>query len=287
MGKRKINPKNFEKELPSWISNGIGDGANLIYDDGTLEGIGKRKLESLEDSLKDTGYEVRQVDLSYGDLKYVVMKSSLVDALGDPSSGDVNDFKNALTETSKQLKEGFNKKQLKPCESAFEENLFKGYVSSIMMSLVNYPHDTPNKKMLKEMGLEKEDVSKLYVQAATAWLGSIQGVEKIGMGASNNLTSCLDNIGYSGKEDIIKLGSQRCEQGSHYVLKPSLQKKLLDIQKSASSLAQSYLEIESQIVLYIKNNSSNQSLVANAVNFVRTYLNMACGHEQRKPLPLD
>jgi len=289
IGKNKINPKDFEEEnsLPSLIGKGIGDGNSLIYDDGSLASLGRRKLEAIEGEVNNEGYNLGKIDLGYGDERYVVMKKSLIDAMGDPSSTDASEFKNALEETTRVLVESFGKTKLKPCESAFEENLFRSYVSSLMMCLVKYPHDIPDEKMLMEMGLGKKDVSKLYTMAAVAWLGSKTGTENIGINSAQDIVSCLDNFTYRGVSESINLSVDRCEDGSHYVLRPEIGKKVLDVQKETPKLSDTYLGFEQKIVSFIMETASSKLLRENPVNLVRTYLNMICCHKEGKPIPLD
>ncbi len=274
--KTKINlEKQIEEtELPEEI-------IKFLEEDGILEFFDPDKIKDVEEIIPDS-YLISELELlgkKYG----IIMKQQLAEAILDPNENDANILKEAGERTRQKLSEAYEKKKLKPLESNFEKTLFKAYLNSLIMNLVKYPKDELNEETLTALGLKNPEISKLYVQAAAAWLGSDEESEKVIQ--SKGIISKIDKIGYSGKEERIDLSIEQCHKGSHYVLKTKINKQQLDVQIEVPKISQKYFEIENEIIKNI--NTENETIRNNAVNLIRLYLNMTLFYDKGKPLPLE
>lgn len=276
--KKKISLENVvEKErLPQEV-------IDLIERDGLLDFFDYNKISDVERALPES-YQVAELELL--GVKYaVIMKDTLASALLDPQAGDANDLKESGKIVRDRLINAYGKKQLKPLESNIEKTIFKTYLSSLLMNLVKYPTNKPDEETLNELGLFDKDISKLYVNAAAAWLGTDEGSDVI-KGVSG-IVSKLERIGYTGKDEKVDLSVETCHAGSHYVLKPQLRKQQINVQIQIPKINENYLEIEDRIVAHIQRDSTKEIIKQNARNLVRVYLNTALFYDRNKPLPLE
>ncbi len=268
-----------EEKLPKEI-------IDFIEQTGALKFLDRSKLEEVKDIENITGGEYRAAKIDLAGKEYgIVMKGSLSDAILDPSGDDADLLREAGRTTIGALKKAFGKQQLKPLESNFEQTLFDKYLSSLLMNLVRYPSDELNSKTLRELGVYNSDVSKQYVNAAAAWLGTSEGLE--GIVKQGGVTSHLQNIGYTGKGENVDLSVQQCHSGSHYVLKANSNKKQISVQVNAPELEKAYQEAENNIVYYIQNHATSDIVKGHARNLVRLYLNLTALYKSDKPLPLE
>ncbi len=257
------------------------DLAELVTSGRIMQFFDFEKLRELEEHCGD---DYAPAQLNIGNKKMtIVMKNSLTDALTDPNASHADALKEAGEITAWELRGAYAKKALKPLESVFERTLYERYVSSLLMNLVNYPRDTLNEETMKVLGLRNADISKLYVRAAAAWLGSSDGLEKILQGS---IVEKIKNIGYTGRADTVNLGTENCHSGSHYVLNAKLNKSQIDIQAKAPVIPENYNIIEEEIVNYVRS-TDNGTIGNNAANLVRLYLNMTLLYDRNKPLPLE
>jgi|SRR3989338_2190156 len=239
------------------------------------------KLRELQDHCRE---DYVPAELKIGDKKMaIVMKNSLSDALTDPNAGHADALKEAGEVISGVLRGAYEKKTLKPLESVFERTIYERYVSSLIMNLVNYPLDTPNENTLEILGLKDKNISKLYISAAAAWLGSSEGLESV---LKSRIIEKIENIGYKGKSDVVNLGTENCHSGSHYILNAKLNKNQIKIQAEAPVVPHSYTVFEGQIVNHIQK-IDHGTIGNNATNLVRLYLNMSLLYDRNKPLPLE
>lgn len=262
----------------------------LLEEDGVFEFFEPEKIDEMKDRVDKGGlpYDVAELDLlgkKYG----IVMKESLAGALLDPSAGDADVLRKAGEKTNAVLKGAFAKRKLEPLGSNFERTLFKSYVNSLLMNLFKYPTDEMNGETLETLGLNNKEISKLYVNAAAAWLGTEDGLEKITSTAGMAASTQLNKVGYTGKSERVDLSADMCESGSHYTLKLRSSVQQMAVQVTAPELSQGYLEAEEKIVEYVMGNSSSDSTVAgrHARNMVRLYLNLAKCYDAGKPLPIE
>jgi len=239
----------------------------------------------VENAITDSGYTAAEIDIM-GQKYGVIMKNELCDAMIDPSGEDANVLKSAGKGLCNKLACAYTKKQLKPLETSLERTLFNRYVSSLLMNLVKYPTDEPNEEVLAELGLNDKEISKLYIRAAAAWLGSTSGVEKVVK--SINIVSSIENISFTGKKTvIINMDIHSCREGSHYVLKLSCNRQQTNVQLDVPKLSETYKEIEEQITSFVIRNAKSEIVRENAVNLIRLYLNTTVCYEAGKPLPLE
>lgn len=275
--KRKINLEGLiEENIPEEV-------IRIIEKDGILEFFDYDKIRKMQ-NLEIDNYEVAELELlgkKYG----VIMKKSLASALLDPQANDANILKEAGKKVNEALASAYKKTQLKPLETNLEKTIFKSYLSSLIMNLVEYPTDKPNEETLRQLGLYNPEISKLYANAAAAWLGSYVDVEKIT--AFSGTVSKLEKIGYTGKTEKVNLATESCRSESHYVLKTSINKQQIDVQIEIPKISDDYIKIEDEIVEYIMKNSNDPIVRENARNLVRLYLNMTILYDKNKPLPLE
>ncbi|MEM2089883.1 MAG: hypothetical protein QXL88_02220 [Candidatus Pacearchaeota archaeon] len=255
-----------------------------IEEDGILEFFDHNKIKDVEEWIDGSEYTVAEIELlgkKYG----VIMKDSLANALLDPQAGSANILREAGRKVLEKLVSAYGKRQIKPLETNVEKTIFKNYVSSLLMNLVKYPTDELNEETLRDLGLYDEKIRKLYVRAAAAWLGSVKETEKIIN--AKGIISKLEKVGFTGKKEEVDLSIDTCRKESHYVLKPVINKKQINVQMEVPKISEQYIEIEDKIVDYIIKNSSNPIIRNNARNLVRLYLNITSFYDKNKPLPLE
>lgn len=276
--KKKLDFSEFEeRHLPKEVIDFIEEGGALLYID--RDKMQKEELEALPG-----GYTSAEADI-LGRKYFIVMKDELSSAILDPSENDADILREAGRKTIDTLCSAYAKRQLKPLQTSFEQTLFERYVSSLSMNLVRYPKDKLNKNTLEQIGLYDREISKLYVNAATAWLGSSEGLE--GIVKQKGIMSHLKNIGYTGRTEHVDLSVKQCHSGSHYELNIAANKKQLNVQLNAPELGERYQKVEDSIVSWIEEHASNETIREHARNFVRLYLNLTALYDADKPLPLE
>lgn len=270
-----------ERDLPELL-------LKLLEEDGVFEFFEAGKIDEVKARVdwESLPYEVAEFDL-LGQKYGIVMKESLAGALLDPSAGDADVLRRAGEKTNDVLKGAFSKRKLKPLESNFERTLFKSYVNSLLMNLFKYPTDEMNGETIETLGLNDREISKLYVNAAAAWLDTGDGLERITGTSGMASSAALNKVGYTGKSEKVDLSTERCHSGSHYTLTVRSSVRQIAVQIQAVQPTQSYLEAEEKIVGHILGNASDAVASRHAKNMVRLYLNLAKCYDAGKPLPLE
>lgn len=267
MDKIRIEPGKEEDKLESMLRF-LGEGGKEIVFEDEMEVFDEKYINSLP------GYTAAEITVC-GKTVRAVMKDRYAGALADPSGDDADVLKSGYH----NLKDYLGKKQVDIHSTMTGKRNLDMYLSSLMMMLVKYPDDIENEEILKQMGVYDTDMQKIYTQAATAAFGISTA------GGSGSLTDSIDKITYTGSSTKIKLNAHVCEKGSHYVLNKSVDKIQKQVNINIPKLQENYVTLENTLVGYIEKNAG-ESVVSNARNLVRMYLNMKDGYKVKKALPI-
>ena len=267
-GKIKIEPQEGETEIETIMRYlGVKEERQVMFED-------EMNIFDEEEIAKLPGYQAVPIDVC-GKKVNTIMKDRYAGALADPSGDDSDILKGGYHEIGNYL----GKKQVDIHSTMIGKRNLDMYVSSLIMMLVKYPSDMENEEVLKQMGIYDEGLSKLYAEASTTAFGVPITT------ASGSLSDNITNISFTGSSTKIKMTAHVCEKGSHYALEKSVDKIQKQVNIQIPKLQESYTKLENTIVEYIEKNAT-ESVVTNARNLVRMYLNMKQGYKAGKALPI-
>ena len=227
------------------------------------------------------GHRFVEASIKVGEeIKRCLISKDYIDALIEPTAESSLILKKAY----QNLKDYLKKRGIDVHSSMLARRTLEAYISALIMILAEFPKDKLNEEVLREMGIYDEEMGKLYEEAAILAFGDIDKK------SSFNLNSYVEKIEGGETKTVtanrIVVNLHTCNKGSHYVLKPEIQRIQETYNVRVTEFNKEYREIEDKIVEYIQKNAKNPLVRDNARDLVRLYLNLRYGYSKNKALPI-